>query len=74
LNNGSNALGVQKRMINAGNFVNYTATLASGSGSSTTSLAPISGGVALNGSIPAGQDIPAAAASYLDTLQVVVDY
>ena len=74
LDNGANASGVQKRMVNAGNFLNYTATLASGAGTSTTSLAPISGGVALNASIPAGQDIPAAAASYLDTLQVVVNY
>jgi spore coat protein U-like protein len=74
LNNGANALGVQKRLVNAGNFLNYTATLASGSGSSTTSLAPIGGGIVINASIPAGQDIPAAAASYLDTLQVIVNY
>ena len=74
LDNGANASGVQKRMLNAGNFLNYTATLASGSGTSTTSLAPIGSGIALNASIPAGQDIPAAAGSYLDTLQVVVNY
>ena len=74
LDNGANASGVQKRMVNAGNFLLYTATLASGSGTSTTSLAPIGSGIALNASIPAGQDIPAAAGSYLDTLQVVVNY
>jgi len=74
LDNGLNASGVQKRMVNAGNFLNYTATLASASGTSTTSLAPIGGGIALNASIPAGQDIPAAATSYLDTLQVIVNY
>ncbi|MGZ8851861.1 MAG: spore coat protein U domain-containing protein [Thermoanaerobaculia bacterium] len=74
LDNGLNASGVQKRMVNAGNFLNYTATLASGSGNSTTSLAPIGGGIALNASIPAGQDLPAAATSYVDTLQVVVNY
>ena len=74
LDNGSNAIGVQKRMVNAGNFLNYTATLASGAGVSGTSLAPIGGGIALTGSIPAGQDLPAAATSYLDTLQVVVNY
>lgn len=74
LDNGANASGLQKRMVNAGNFLNYTATLASGSGTSTTSLAPIGGGIALNGSIPAGQDVPALAGSYIDTLQVVVNY
>jgi spore coat protein U-like protein len=74
LDNGSNALGVQKRMVNAGNFLNYTATLASASGISATSLAPIGGGIALTGSIPPGQDLPAAATAYIDTLQVVVNY
>ena len=74
LDNGMNPLGVQKRMVNAGNFLNYTATLASGAGVSGTSLAPIGGGIALTGSIPAGQDLPAAATSYIDTLQVVVNY
>lgn len=74
LDNGSNASGVQKRMVNAGNFLNYTATLASASGTSTSSLVPIGGGIALTGSIPPGQDVPAAATSYLDTLQVIVNY
>jgi len=74
LDNGANASGVQKRTVNAGNFLNYTATLASGSGTSTTRLAPIGGGIALNASIPAGQDVPALAGSYIDTLQVVVNY
>jgi spore coat protein U-like protein len=74
LDNGMNALGVQKRMVNAGNFLNYTATLASASGVSGTSLAPIGGGIALTASIPPGQDLPAAATSYIDTLQVVVNY
>ncbi len=74
LDNGANALGVQKRMVNAGNFLNYTATLASASGTSTSSLVPIGGGIALTGSIPAGQDLPAAATAYIDTLQVIVNY
>jgi Spore Coat Protein U domain len=74
LDNGLNASGVQKRMVNAGNFLNYTATLASASGVSGTSLAPIGGGVALTASIPPGQDLPAAGTSYIDTLQVVVNY
>jgi spore coat protein U-like protein len=74
LDNGSNAVGVQKRMVNAGNYLNYTATLAAGSGTSTSSLVPIGGGIALNGSIPAAQDVPAAATAYIDTLQVVVNY
>jgi spore coat protein U-like protein len=74
LDNGANALGVQKRMVNAGNFLNYTATLASGSGTSTSSLVPIGGGIALTGSIPPLQDVPAAATAYIDTLQVVVNY
>jgi spore coat protein U-like protein len=74
LDNGMNALGVQKRMVNAGNFLNYTATLASPSGISGSSLAPIGGGIVLTASIPAGQDLPAAATSYVDTLQVVVNY
>lgn len=74
LDNGSNASGLQKRMVNTANFLNYTATLASGGGTATTSLAPIGGGVALNASIPAGQDLPALAGSYLDTLQVVINY
>ncbi|MGZ5493297.1 MAG: Csu type fimbrial protein [Thermoanaerobaculia bacterium] len=74
LDNGANASGLQKRMVNAGNFLDYTATLASGSGTSTTSLAPIGSGIALNASIPAGQDVPAAAGSYIDTLQVIVNY
>jgi spore coat protein U-like protein len=74
LDNGSHALGAQKRMVNAGNYLNYTATLATGSGTSTSSLVPIGGGIALNGSIPALQDVPAAATAYVDTLQVIVNY
>jgi spore coat protein U-like protein len=74
LDNGANASGVQKRMINTANFLSYTATLANGGGTSTTSLTPIGGGVLLNASIPAGQDLPALAGSYLDTLQVVINY
>ena len=74
LDNGMNALGVQKRMVNAGNFLNYTATLASAGGTSGSSLAPIGGGIVLTASIPPGQDLPAAATSYVDTLQVVVNY
>jgi spore coat protein U-like protein len=74
LDNGMNFSGVQKRMVNAGNFLNYTATLASASGTSTSSLVPIGGGIALTGSIPPLQDVPAAATSYLDTLQVIVNY
>jgi hypothetical protein len=35
---------------------------------------PIGGGIALNGSIPALQDVPAAATAYVDTLQVIVNY
>lgn len=72
LNNGANPLGLQKRMAVGGNFLNYTATLASAAGVSASSLTPIGNGITLNGSIPPGQDVPIGA--YIDTLQVVVNY
>jgi spore coat protein U-like protein len=72
LDNGANALGAQKRMASGANRLNYTATLASGSGTATSSLTPIGNGIALNGSIPPSQDVPVG--NYVDTLQVVVNY
>ncbi len=72
LDNGANASGVQKRMVSGANFLNYTATLASGSGTSTSTLVPIGNGITLNGTIPASQD--ASIGSYIDTLQVLVNY
>jgi spore coat protein U-like protein len=72
LNNGANPSGLQKRLRSGVNYLNYTATLASGSGTSTSSLVPISGGVTLSGTIPASQDVPIG--NFIDTLQVVVNY
>lgn len=74
LNNGANFLGVQKRMRSGAtaNYLDYTATLASGSGTATSSLVPIGNGIPLNGSIPAAQD--ATVGAYQDTLQVTVNY
>jgi spore coat protein U-like protein len=54
LDNGANASGLQKRMAGpAGAFLNYSATLAASSGTSTSSLVPIGGGITLNGTVPA---------------------
>lgn len=73
LNNGSFPLVTQNRMMSAaGVFLNYTATLGSTSGSSTSSLVPINGGFALNGSVPAQQDV--ATGLYQDTLVASVNY
>jgi spore coat protein U-like protein len=72
LDNGANPSGAQKRMAVGASFLNYSATLASASGTSTTSLAPIGGGITLNGSVPTAQDVPIG--SYIDTLQVLVNY
>jgi spore coat protein U-like protein len=67
LNSGSFPLGAQKRMMSsAGVFLNYNAVLGSTSASSTSSLVPINGGFALNGTVPAQQDVDVG--SYLDTL------
>ncbi|HEV8657376.1 MAG TPA: hypothetical protein VGS96_02000, partial [Thermoanaerobaculia bacterium] len=59
-------------MSAAGVFLNYNAALGSTAGSSTSSLVPINGGFALNGNIPAQQDIDVG--SYLDTLVATVNY
>lgn len=73
LNSGSFPLGAQKRMMSsAGVFLNYNAVLGSTSGSSTSSLVPIHGGFALNGTVPAQQDVDVG--SYLDTLIATVNY
>jgi spore coat protein U-like protein len=72
LDNGVNFSGVQKRMISGASFLNYTATLATLSATSTSSLIPLGGGITLNGSVPASQDVKVG--SYIDTLQVLVNY
>jgi spore coat protein U-like protein len=72
LDNGANPLGAQKRMRSGVDYLNYTATLASNSGVSTSSLVPIGNGITLNGSIPASQDAPVG--NFVDTLQVIVNY
>lgn len=73
LNNGSFAVGTQKRMMSAGGvFLNYTAALGSTSGSSTSSLVPINNGFALNGTLAAQQDV--ATGLYQDTLVASVNY
>lgn len=73
LDNGANASGAQKRMAGpAGSFLNYNATLAASSGTSTSSIVPIGGGITLNGTVPATQDVPTG--SYIDTLQALVNY
>jgi spore coat protein U-like protein len=72
LDNGANAAGAQKRMASGANRLNYTATLSAGSGTSTSNVTPIGNGIALNGSIPATQDV--VPGNYIDTLQVVVNY
>jgi spore coat protein U-like protein len=73
VDNGANASGLQKRMAGpAGAFLNYNATLAASGGTSTSSLVPIGGGITLNGTVPASQDVRIG--SYLDTLQALVNY
>lgn len=73
LNNGSFPLGAQKRMTSsAGTFLLYNATLGSTSGSSTSSVVPIANGFALNGSVPAQQDVELG--GYTDTLVATVNY
>ena len=73
LNNGAFPLGTQKRMMSvAGVFLNYNAALGSSSGSSTSSLIPINGGFALNGTLAAQQDV--AVGPYQDTLVASVNY
>lgn len=72
LDNGVNASGVQKRMISGASFLNYTAALATTSATSTSSLIPLGGGITLNGTVPASQDVKVG--SYIDTLQVLVNY
>ena len=73
LNNGTFPLGPQKRMMSvAGAFLNYTAALGSTVGSSTSSLVPINGGFALNGTTAAQQDV--AVGLYQDTLVASVNY
>jgi spore coat protein U-like protein len=72
LDNGANASGLQKRMAGSGAFLNYNATLAASSGTSTSSLVPIGGGITLNGTVPPLQDVPIG--SYVDTLQTLVNY
>jgi spore coat protein U-like protein len=72
LDNGVNVSGAQKRMISGATYLNYTATLATTSATSTSSLVPLGGGITLNGSVPAAQDVKVG--SYIDTLQVLVNY
>jgi spore coat protein U-like protein len=72
LDNGANPSGPQKRMRTGANYLNYSATLAFTTGTSTSSIVPIRNGIALNGTVPPGQD--AAPGNYIDTLQVVVNY
>jgi spore coat protein U-like protein len=72
LDNGANPSGTQKRMKSGIQFLNYTATLATTSGTSTSALTPIGGGITLNGSVPVAQDV--ATGAYVDTLQVLVNY
>jgi spore coat protein U domain-containing protein, fimbrial subunit CupE1/2/3/6 len=72
LNNGNNPLGTQKRMSSGANFLNYTASLGSTSGTSTSSLVPITGGFTINGSVPAQQDV--AVGGYTDTLVATINY
>jgi spore coat protein U-like protein len=73
LDNGANVLGTQPRMVSgAGSYLNYNPSLGSTTGSSTSSLVPISSGFALNGTIPALQDV--SVGSYIDTLQALVNY
>ncbi|HSP14436.1 MAG TPA: spore coat protein U domain-containing protein [Thermoanaerobaculia bacterium] len=73
LNSGTYALGAQKRMSDgAGTFLDYSASLASTAGASTSSLVPINGGFAVNGNVPAQQDVCVGA--YNDTLVATVNY
>ena len=72
LDNGVNFSGGQRRMASGGSFLNYTASLATTSATSTSSLIPLGGGITLNGSVPASQDVKVG--SYIDTLQVNVNY
>ena len=73
LDNGVNSSGAQKRMISGGaSYLNYTATLATTAATSTSSLIPLGGGITLNGTVPASQDVKVG--SYIDTLQVLVNY
>jgi spore coat protein U-like protein len=76
LDNGVNASGAQRRMISGGTYLNYTAALATTSATSTSSLVPLGplgvGGITLNGTVPASQDVKVG--SYIDTLQVLVNY
>jgi spore coat protein U-like protein len=73
LDTGANPNGAQPRMVSvAGTFLNYNPALGSTAGSSTSSFVPINNGFPLNGTIPAGQDVPVG--SYLDTLQATINY
>jgi spore coat protein U-like protein len=72
LDNGVNASGAQKRMISGVTYLNYTAALATTSATSTSSLIPLGGGITLNGTVPPSQDVKVG--SYIDTLQVLVNY
>jgi spore coat protein U-like protein len=72
LDNGVNASGLQRRMISGASFLNYAASLATTSSTSTSSLTPLAGGITLNGTVSASQDVKVG--SYIDTLQVLVNY
>ncbi|HYM59843.1 MAG TPA: spore coat protein U domain-containing protein, partial [Thermoanaerobaculia bacterium] len=72
LDNGANWSGSTRRMISGANYLNYTASLSATSATATATQTPILNGITLTGTITAGQDPPVG--SYIDTLQVTVNY
>jgi spore coat protein U-like protein len=73
LSAGTYPLGSQRRMSDsAGSFLDYDAALLASSGTSTSSIVPVSGGFGIDGSLPAAQDVPSG--TYRDTLVATVNY